>query len=126
VYGGRVFFLQVLFSSERGWPWPAPGQREDLEQVAVKGDEVLVNEPVPRQDKFIDRNAQKGADCVITVERQAVTVAHQYQEQVEGTFMVGEGGEKAIFEEPMLDEAEGAGDLTNTVGTKDDFSYHGL
>jgi len=126
VYGGRVFFLHVLFSFERGWPWPAPGQGEDLEGAAVKGDEVLVNEPVPCQDKLIDRDSHKGADCVIAVKRQAVTVAHQHQEQVEGTFMVGEGGEKAIFEEPMLDEAEGAGDLTNTVGTKDDVRYHGL
>jgi hypothetical protein len=126
VYGGGVFFLHLLFSFERSWLGSAPGQREDLKGAAVKGDEVLVNEPVPCQDKLIDRDSQKGADFVIAVERQAETIAYEHQEQVEGKFMVAEGVEKAIFEETMLDEAEGAGDLTNTVGPKDDFPYHGL
>ena len=49
-----------------------PRQRENLEGAAVKGDEVLVNEPVPCQDELVHRDSQKGADLVIAVKRQTV------------------------------------------------------
>jgi hypothetical protein len=83
VYGGGVFFLHLLFSFERSWLWPALGQREELEGAAVKGDEVLVNESVPGQDELIDCDPQKGADLVIAVERQSVSIGCEYQEEVE-------------------------------------------
>jgi hypothetical protein len=126
VDGGRVFVLHLLMPFERGWLWPVLGQREDLEGAAIKGDEVLSNEPVPGQDELIDRDSQKGAHLVIGVKRQAVSVGHEHQEQVEQKFTVGEGEEEALFEEAMLDKSEGASDLTDPVGTKDDFFHHGL
>ena len=103
-----------------------PRQGEELEGAAVKGDEVLVNESVPRQDELINTDPQKGADLLIAVERQSVSIGCEHHEQVEQKFMVGEAVEKALFEETMLDEAEGAGDFTDPVGTKNDFPYHGL
>jgi len=126
VDGGRVFFLHLLFSFQWGGLWSLPRQREELEGAAVKGNEVLVNEPIPGQDELINRDPQKGADLLIAVERQAVSIGCEHQEEVEQKFMVGEAVEKALFEKAMLDEAESAGDFTDPLGAKDDFSHHGL
>jgi hypothetical protein len=126
VDGGGVFVPHLFFSSDGSWLWSIPGQRENLECAAVKGDEVLFDEPIPCQDELIDRDSQKGAHFVIGVKRQAVPVGHEHQEQVEQKFTVGEGVEKTLFEEPVLDESEGASDLTDPLGTKDDFLHHVL
>jgi hypothetical protein len=126
VDGCGVFVPHLLFSFERGWLGSMPGQRQDLERAAVEGYEVLFNEAIPCRDELIHGDFQKGAHPVIGVKRQAVSVGHEHQEQVEQKFTVGEGVEKTLFEEAMLDKSEGAGDLTDPVGTKDDFLHHGL
>jgi hypothetical protein len=88
------------------------GKRENLESETVKGDEVLFNEPIPCQDELVDADSQKGAHLVIGVKRQAVSVGHEHQEQVEQKLTACESVEKPLFEETVLDESETAGDLT--------------
>jgi len=123
---GRVFFFHFLSPLEWGWLGSLGRQREDLEGAAVKGQEILFPESVPCQDEFIHRDPQKGGDCIIAVERQTASVGDEHQEEVEQQFLVSEAVEETLSEEAVLDEAEGAGDLTDPAGTKDDFFYHGL
>ena len=123
---GRVFVLHLFMPFERWWLCSGLGQREELEGTAIKSDEVLFDESVPGQDELIDADSQKGAHLVIGVKRQAVSVGHEHQEQVEQKLAVREGEEEALFEKAVLDKSEGAIDLTDAVGTKDDFFHHGL
>lgn len=120
-----VFVVHLLFF-DGGWLWAALGQGQDLEVTTVKGDEVLFNEAVPCQNELVDRDSQNGAHLFIRVKRQAVSVGHEDQEHVEQKFTVGEVVEKPLFEESMLDKPERAVNLTDPVGTNDDFFHHGL
>jgi hypothetical protein len=93
VDGSRVFVQHLLFFFEGSWLRCVLRQREDLEGATIKGDEVLFNEAVPCQYELIDRDFQKGAHLVIGVKRQAVSIGHEHQEEVEQKLMVGEGVE---------------------------------
>jgi hypothetical protein len=124
--GSGVFVIHLLFTFDWDWLWSVQGQRQDLEVATVKGDEVLFNEPVPCQEELVDRDSQKGAHLVIGVKRQAVSVGHEDQKQVEQKFTVSEVIEKPLFEESMLDKPESTVNLTDPVGTNDDFFHHGL
>jgi hypothetical protein len=123
---GRVFFFHFLSPLEWIWLGSLGRERKDLEGAAVKGQEVLFPESVSCQDEIIHTDPQKGGDCIIAVERQTTSVGDEHQEEVEQQFLVIEAVEETLSEETVLDEAEGAGDLTDPVGTKDDFFYHGL
>lgn len=75
----RVGLFHLRWTLQRSWLlahrcwW----QREDLKEVAIKRDEVLVDEGIAGHDVVIQRELQKRTDLIVAVVRQAVSVPDQ-------------------------------------------------
>ncbi len=65
-------------------------QREDLKAGAVEGEEICVDERVPRRDVVVECDLQRCADAVVGVVADAVAVAGQHEEEVERALGVAE------------------------------------
>ena len=101
------------------------GKRKHLKEGAVKNEEVFLDQGVSCLDIDVYGNAQVGADAVIGVERNTVSVPCQEQKQVKQQFVVREGVEKAILQEAMFNKGEGASNGSDPLWGKDVFFNHG-
>jgi hypothetical protein len=98
-------------------------KRQDLKEEPVEGDEIFCHEGVSGQDVLIERDLEQGADLVVAVIGQTVTVCHDDQKEVEQELVVGEALPETIAQETMLDKGEAAINPANTVARKDLFVH---
>jgi hypothetical protein len=115
---GGVGLGHLLRAVKRCWrlEYRVGGQREHLKEVAIKGDEVLLEERITGDKVVIERELQQGTDLIEALGGQAVAVGHQDQQDVQQPLMVREAGPKAIAYEAMLKESKAAGDLADPLG----------
>jgi hypothetical protein len=116
--GGGVGLGHLLYAVQRGWrlEYRVGGQREHLKEVAIKGEEVLLDERITGDEVVIERELQQGTYLIEAVVGQAVAVGHQDQKDVQQQLMVREAGPKAIAYEAMLKESKATGDLADPLG----------
>src|SRR5262245_13892358 len=57
-------------------------ERQDLKPGVVEGDEVLVDEAIANDEVVVQRQLERGADPVVGVEADAVTIAGEDEEEV--------------------------------------------
>jgi len=83
---------------QRSWPlaYRCWGQREDLKEVAIKGDEVLVDEGIAGHAVVIQRALQQRTDLLVAVVRPAVAVRDQAEKPIEQKRMLTQSGPEAI------------------------------
>jgi hypothetical protein len=120
-----LFILVLCPYGLRRWKSTALGKGEDLEQVAIKGDEILCNQGISGKKVLIEREPQQGADLIVAVVRQTTAICHEHQKQVEQQLLMGEALKESISQEAMLDKGKGSGDLPDPLGTKRGFLNHG-
>lgn len=111
-------FLKVLTLSQRRsltdqWSWR---KREDLEADAIESDEVLLDEAIADLDELIRRNLESSAYPILPVVADPISIASQYQEQVQGTLSVTELHKESLVEELVRNEGKTLLDDAKAVG----------
>jgi hypothetical protein len=116
--GSGVGLGHLLRAVERCWGMAhgAGGQREPLKEVAIKREEVLLDERLTGDERVIQGELQQGPDLIEAIGGQAVAVGHQDHKDVPQPLMVRETGPKAIAYEARLEEGKAAGDLADALG----------
>lgn len=116
--GGGVGWGHLLRAVKRCWRVEdrVSGQREHLKEVAIKGDEVLLDERMTGEEGGIERERQQGTDLIEAVVGQAGAVGHKDYKDVQQQFMVREAGPKAIAYEAMRKESKAASNLADPLG----------
>jgi len=125
--GGRVPLIHLLLGFKRfcNLSDGLIRQREHLEQMPVKSDELFLDQRVSGEQILIGIDAQKGTDLVKAVVGESLAIGHQDQKQVEQELMVAEAGPEALSHKAVLDEGEAAGDCADPPGTQWRSLYHG-
>ena len=82
------------------------GQCKDLEESAVKGDEVFLDKGISGFQVLVEGQLQEGADGIIGVKGDPIAIGCQDQKEVEDEFFLVEGCEEAVSQESMRDKAE--------------------
>jgi hypothetical protein len=96
-----------------------------LEEVAVKGDEVLVDQTIASHHVVIEREAKQGAQFIVAVVGQTVSVRHQNEKDIEQAFGLAQATPEAMPDEAMLNKGKAPRDLTPTIRTEGLFFNHG-
>ena len=65
-------------------------QRQDLKEVAIKGNEVLFNQAIAGHYVVIEREAKQGTQFIVAVVRQTVAVCHQNEQDIEQAFVLAQ------------------------------------
>jgi hypothetical protein len=69
---------------------------------------------------------QKGGDSVVMIKTQSVSIRNSNQKKIEKDFQSGKISQETRSNKAVIDPAEGAFDLSNSVGEKDSFDSHRL
>ena len=96
--GGGVGLCHLRCAVQRAVPL-AHGcgwKREDLKEMAIKGDEVLVDEGIAGHEVVLKREPQQRTDLIVAVVRQAVSVRHHDEKHIEQEFMLAQAAPEAI------------------------------
>lgn len=125
--GCRITLDHVLLRFEESWGWTDGlfGKGEDLETMAVKGQQVFINERVSGRDIVVDTQAKGPADPVITVKGDAVSIGCEDQEAVKEDLMVGEALQETVLKEAVLDKGKASGDLSSSFWQERGSVNHG-
>jgi fructose-specific component phosphotransferase system IIB-like protein len=125
--GSRVGLYHVLRAVERsgrlqhGLRW----QREYLKEVAIKRDEVLVDQGVACHEVVIKGALEERTNLIEAVVGQTVAISDQDEKHIEQELMLAEAAPEAIAYEAMLDESEAAGNLADPLGAQGTlFNHH--
>ena len=117
--GSWVTIVHVGRSSQRcrGFEAGPFGQGEDLKARAIKSDEVLIDQGVAICEIIFERALQDGADRVVVVEAQAVTISNEKQEEIELKLTGAQGSQEAVTKETVRDKGKALfGDRADFVG----------
>ena len=104
VYGGGIASFHIIGGCEQSGPiqdrffWKG----EQLEQRAVKSQEVFFYKLVPCLDIFLNGEPENRADSVVSVERNTVSVGDQNKEGVQEQFVMAQGCKKTVAQKTML------------------------
>jgi hypothetical protein len=91
----KCFHVVLVFEQPGGLLYSDLRQGEDLEKVAVKGNQVLFYQLVADNDVVIQRKTEQRADLVIVVIGKSLAIGHKHQEKIHEQFILGEAGKKA-------------------------------
>jgi hypothetical protein len=116
--GVKCFHVLPVLKQPGGPSHWALRQGEDLEKGAVKDDQVLVDQLIAGNDIVIYRKTEQGADLVIVVIGQPLTVSRKHEEEIQEQFIMGEAGKKAASQKTVADPGEASIYLPDTVANK--------
>ena len=94
------------------------GKRQHLKQMPIKCDEVFFDQRISSIGVLIGEDSKDGADLVVAVVGEAISIGDEHQEHVEQQFMMIEAGPEAVAQEPVLYERETACDLSHSMRTE--------
>lgn len=86
--------------------------------MAIKGDEVLFDQPIAGPEVVIEREAQPRTALSVAVGRQPVAVCHQAEKPIAQACLLAPAAPEAIASEAMRDAGDAAGDLALAIWTK--------
>jgi hypothetical protein len=95
-----------------------------LENSAVKSDQIFVDQPVSGADVLVKIHLQQGANGVVTVKREPISIRGEHQKQVEKDFLLLQRGQESIAKKPVRDEAEPTIDAPDTIRVENFLFYH--
>jgi len=94
------------------------GEGGHLEDTAVKGEKVLLDQLISGFQVVIEVDLQKGAELIIAVERESMAIGYENKKEIEQELMVGKRAPESVPEEPMFDGSEATLDGTQSMWDK--------
>jgi hypothetical protein len=91
-------------------------QGKDLEEGAVEGQEIQIDQDVSGFDVLVGTDTQKRAELVVAVVGEPVSIRDQDQQEVNQELIMSEVRPEAIAEKAMLDGGETSLDRSNPLG----------
>ena len=124
--GGGIGLGHLLRAVERGWrvEHRVGRQREHLKELAIKRDEVLLDEGITGEEVVIQGELSQRTDLLEALGGQAVSSSDQDHKPLEEQCMLTEPAPEAIADEAMLEESKAAGNLANPLGTQGPLGNH--
>jgi len=120
--GNVSFFTFPLF-----FRWKRDGprrQREDLIKRRFVGDKRTSDQSLSGFTQGGQIDLQKGSDAIIMIKAQSVSIRDSDQKEIQKDLDHGQIVEESSRYESVVDPAEGAFDLSDTVGKKQSFDSH--